>query len=38
MDFASLTRAAENRTGGKGLLRSHLWCLKDLARLWDRLD
>ena len=23
---------------GKGLLRSRLWCLSDLARLWDRLD
>ena len=23
---------------GKGLLRSHLWCPKDHARLWDRLD
>ena len=21
---------------GKGLLRSHLWCLNDLARLWDK--
>ena len=24
--------------GGKGLLRSHLWCPNDLARLKDRLD
>ena len=24
--------------GVKGLLRSHLWCPNDLARLWDRLS
>ena len=24
--------------GGKGLLKSHLWCPNDLASLWDRLD
>ena len=24
--------------GGKGVLLSHLWGPKDLARLWDRLD
>ena len=30
MDFASSTRAAENRTG-KGLLRIHLWCPDDLS-------
>ena len=23
---------------GKGLLRSHLWCPNDQARLWDRLN
>ena len=23
---------------GKGLLRSHLWCPNDQARLWDRQD
>ena len=23
---------------GKGLLRSHLWCPNDHARLWDRLE
>ena len=27
MDFASSTRAAENRTRWKGLFRIHLWCL-----------
>ena len=35
MDFASSTRAAENKIGGKGLLRSHPWCPNDLASLWD---
>ena len=24
--------------GGKRLLRSHLWCPNDVAKLWDRLD
>ena len=41
MDFASSVRAAENRTtcqDGKGLLRIHLWCPKDLTRLWDRIE
>ena len=28
----------ETRQDVKGLLQSHLWCLKDLARLMDRLD
>ena len=23
---------------GKGPLQNHLWCPKDLARLWDRLN
>ena len=23
---------------GKGLLRIHLWCPNDLARLWDRIE
>ena len=33
-------RLGQLKTGqdGKGLLRSHLWCPKDLARLRDRLD
>ena len=48
MDFASSTRAFENRstqlghlkTGqdGKGLLQIHLWCPDDLPRLWDRIE
>ena len=37
MDFASSTRATEDRTRWKGILKSHLWCPNDLARLWDRL-
>ena len=37
MDFVSSTRAAENKTSGKGLLRTHLWCPDDLPRLWDRI-
>ena len=28
MDFASSTRAAENRSRWKGLLRIHMWCPK----------
>ena len=38
MDFASSTRAAENRSRWKGLLRIHLWCPDDLPRLWDRIE
>ena len=38
MDFASSTRAAENRTKWKGLLQIHLWCPDDLPRLWDRIE
>ena len=36
MDFASLT-TGQLKTGQDriGLLRSHLWCPNDLARLWD---
>ena len=34
----SSTKTVESRASWKGLLRSHLWCLNDLARLWDRLD
>ena len=37
MDFASSTRAAENRTRWR-LLRIHLWCPNDLSRLWDRIE
>ena len=37
MDFASSTRAAENRSR-KGLLQIHLWCPDDLPRLWDRIE
>ena len=29
MDFASSTRAAEDRTRWKGIALSHLWCLND---------
>ena len=36
MDFASSTRAAENRTRWKGIV--HLWCPDDLPRLWDRIE
>ena len=36
MDFARLTRAAEKEPGGKILLQSHPWCLKNYVRLWDR--
>ena len=38
MDFASSTRAAENKRRGKGLLRTHLWYPDDLLRLWDRTE
>ena len=38
MDFASSTRAAENRSRWKGLLQIHLWCPDDLPRLWDRTE
>ena len=24
--------------GGEGLLPTHLWCLDDLSRLWDRIE
>ena len=24
--------------GGRGILRSHLWCPDELARLWDRIE
>ena len=38
IDFASSTRAAENRTRWKGLLRTHLWCPDDLTGLCDRIE
>ena len=38
MDFASLTRVAENRTRWKGLLRIHLCCPDNLPMLWDRIE
>ena len=36
MDFAISTGAAVKKEDRKELLRSHLWCLNDIARLWDR--
>ena len=39
MDFASSTRAAENRTRWKGIHlfhQIHLWCPDNLPRLWDK--
>ena len=38
MDFASSTRAAENRTRWKEIVVIHLWCPDDLPRLWDRIE
>ena len=38
MDFASSTKAAENRTRWKGIVAESSEVLQDLARLWDRLD
>ena len=39
MDIASsATRATKTGQDGNGLLRSHLWCPNDLAKLWDRLE
>ena len=35
--FAISARAVKTQDGKK-LLRSHLWCPIDTARLWDRLD
>ena len=32
LDFATSTWTGQC---GKGLLRNHLWCPNDLARLWD---
>ena len=37
IDFSSSARAAKTEQGGKGLLRSHLWCPDDLPGLWDRI-
>ena len=39
MDFASSTRAAENRTRWKGTVaNSSVCCPNDLPRLWDRTE
>ena len=39
MDFASSTRAAENRMDKVEMdCCSHLWCPNDLPRLWDRME
>ena len=37
-DFASLIRAAEDKTRGKGIVIKLSVCPNGLARLWDRLD
>ena len=37
MDFASSTRAAENKDR-KGLSRSYVLCLNDLIRLGDKIQ
>ena len=39
MDFASSTRAAENRTRWKGTVaNSSVCCPNDLPRFWDRTE
>ena len=38
MEFASSATAAEDKTTGRELLQSHVWCPNYLARLWDGLD
>ena len=38
MDFASSTRAAENRTRWKGIVAINMWSPEDLPRLWDRIE
>ena len=39
MDFASSTRAAEDRTRGKGIVvKSSVLTQLHIARLWDRLE
>ena len=38
MDFASSTRAAENKTIWIGIVANSLWSLDDLPRLWDRKE
>ena len=38
MDFASLTRAAENRTNWKGIVANSSVVPDDLPRLWDRIE
>ena len=37
MDFASSTSQLKTGQDGKELLRIHLWCPDDLARVWDRI-
>ena len=38
IDFAISTGQLETGQGGKGMLRSHLWCPDDLPRVWDRIE
>ena len=38
LDFASSTRAAEDRTGWKGIVVKSAVMPNDLIRLWDKLD
>ena len=38
MDFASSTRAVEDRTRWKGIVVKTSVCPNDLARLWGKLD
>ena len=38
MDFASSTRAAENRTKWKGIVANSSVVPDDLPRLWDRIE
>ena len=38
MDFASSTRAAENRTRWKGIVANSSVVPDDLPRLWDRIE
>ena len=38
MDFATQVGQLKTGQGEMGLLLSHLLCLDDLPRLWDRID
>ena len=38
MDFASSTRAAENRSRWKGIVANSSVVPDDLPRLWDRIE